>query len=38
MSPLLVTSLSVGMSFVGYGVVRVQARLERWDHERHAED
>ena len=23
---------------VGFGLVRLQARLERWDYERHAED
>jgi hypothetical protein len=38
MSPLLMLYFSVGTPFAGYGLVRLQARLERWDYERHAED
>jgi hypothetical protein len=38
MSPLLVACLSVGFPVAGLGLVELQARLERWDHERHAED
>jgi hypothetical protein len=38
MSPLLIVYFSVGTPFVGYGLVRLQARLERWDYRRHAED
>jgi hypothetical protein len=38
MSPQLMVYFSIGMSVVGSGLVRLQARLERWDYERHAED
>jgi hypothetical protein len=38
MSPLLMVYFSVGTSVVGYGLVRLQARLEQWDYQRHAED
>ena len=38
MSPLVVVYFSVVMPFVGYGLVKLQAQLEQWDHERHAED
>ena len=38
MSPLLMVYFSIGAPVVGYGLVRLQARLERWDYERHAED
>jgi hypothetical protein len=38
MSPLLTLYFSAGMSFAGLGLLRLQARLERWDYERHAED
>jgi len=38
MSPLLMVYFSVGTPFAGYGLLRLQARLERWDYDRHAED
>lgn len=40
MSPLLVVYLSAGAltPFAGFGLLTLQARLERWDYERHAED
>lgn len=38
MSPLLMVYFWVGTPFAGYGLLRLQARLERWDYERHAED
>jgi hypothetical protein len=38
MSPLLMVYFSVGTSVAGFGLVRLQARLERWDYDRHAED
>jgi hypothetical protein len=38
MSPLLMVYFSVGTPFVGFGLLRLQARLERWDYDRHAED
>ncbi len=38
MSSLLVACLSVGLPVAGLGLVELQARLERWDQQRHAED
>jgi hypothetical protein len=38
MSPLLMVYFSAITPFVGFGLVKLQARLERWDYERHAED
>jgi hypothetical protein len=38
MNPLLMVYFSAGTSFAGYGLVKFQARLERWAYERHAED
>jgi hypothetical protein len=38
MSPLLMVYFSAVTPFAGFGLVRLQARLERWDYERHAED
>jgi hypothetical protein len=38
MSPLLMVYFSVGTPFAGYCLLRLQARLERWDYDRHAED
>jgi hypothetical protein len=38
MHPLLMVCLSAGAPFAGLALLRLQARLERWDHERHAED
>lgn len=38
MTALLVTCLSVTATFAALGVHELQARLERWDYDRHAED
>jgi hypothetical protein len=38
MSPLLMVYFWVGTPVAGFGLLRLQARLERWDYERHAED
>ncbi len=38
MNPLLMVYFSAGTTFVGLGLVKLQARLERWAYERHAED
>ena len=38
MNSLLMVYFSVGAPIVGLGLVRLQARLERWDYEQHAED
>jgi hypothetical protein len=38
MDPLLTLYFSVGMSFAGLGLLKLQVRLERWDYKRHAED
>jgi hypothetical protein len=38
MSPLLVACLLVGSPLAGLGLLELQARLERWDQRRHAED
>src|SRR5271166_1385480 len=38
MSPLLMLYFWAGAPIVGFGLVKLQARLERWDYERHAED
>jgi hypothetical protein len=38
MNPLLMVYFSAGTSFAGLGLVRLQARLERWAYERHEED
>jgi hypothetical protein len=38
MSPLLMVYFSAVTPFAGYGLMRLQARLEQWDYERHAED
>jgi hypothetical protein len=38
MSPLLLACVAAATPVVGIGLVRLQARLERWDYERHAED
>jgi hypothetical protein len=37
MSPLLMVYFSVIAPFAGFGLW-LQARLERWDYQRHAED
>jgi hypothetical protein len=38
MNSLLTLYFSIGASFAGVGLLKLQARLERWDYERHAED
>ncbi len=38
MSALFVTCLSLAVTLAALGVHELQARLERWDYERHAED
>ena len=38
MNPLLTLYFSGGMSLFGVGLLKLQARLERWDYQRHAED
>jgi hypothetical protein len=38
MSQLLMVCFSIAAPVVGSGLVTLQARLERWDHARHAED
>jgi hypothetical protein len=38
MNPLLTLYFSVGASFAGFGLLKLQARLERWTYQRHAED
>jgi hypothetical protein len=38
MSPLLMACFSVGAPLAGVGLMTLQARLERWDYNRHAQD
>jgi hypothetical protein len=38
MTPLLVVCLSAATPLAGIGLLNLQARLERWDYERHAQD
>ena len=38
MSLLWVACLIVGSPLAGLGLLELQARLERWDHGRHAQD
>jgi hypothetical protein len=38
MSSLLMVYFWIAAPVVGFGLVRAQARLERWDYERHVED
>ncbi len=38
MTPLLMVCLSVATPLAAIGLLTLQARLERWDYERHAED
>lgn len=38
MTPLLVVCLSAATPLAGIALLNLQARLERWDYERHAED
>jgi hypothetical protein len=38
MTPLLLVCLVAVAPVVGVGMLQLQARLERWDYERHADD
>jgi hypothetical protein len=38
MTGLLVVCFSTATAFAGIGLLNLQARLERWDYKRHAED
>ena len=38
MTPLLTVCFSVATPLAVMGLLNLQARLERWDYERHAED
>jgi hypothetical protein len=38
MNPVLVGALSVASPLFAVGMYKLQARLERWDAQRHAED
>jgi hypothetical protein len=38
MDPLLMVYFSAGASFAGLGLLKLQARLELWAYQRHAED
>ncbi|ABL03280.1 hypothetical protein DSM43518_02850 [Mycobacterium marinum] len=38
MSPMLLVFATVVTPLAGLGLMQLQARLERWDYERHAED
>jgi hypothetical protein len=37
-TPLMVACLFIGAPFAGLGLLELQARLERWDQQRHADD
>jgi len=38
MTPLLLVCIAAVAPVVGIGLTQLQARLEQWDHDRHAED
>jgi hypothetical protein len=38
MNPLLMVYFSAGTLFAGLGLLKLQARLELWTYQRHAED
>ncbi len=38
MNSMLIVYFSTGTLFAGLGLLKLQARLERWAYERHAED
>lgn len=38
MSALLLACIAAATPVVGAGLMQLQARLERWDYERHADD
>jgi hypothetical protein len=38
MTPLLMVCIAAAAPVAGIGLLHLQARLERWDYERHADD
>ncbi len=38
MTQLLLFCIAAAAPIAGFGLLNLQARLERWDYERHAED
>lgn len=38
MNAVVVVGISICVSLAAIGLYSLQARLERWDHDRHAED
>lgn len=38
MTPLLLACIAIATPVAGIGLLQLQARLEQWDYERHAED
>lgn len=38
MTPLLLICIAAATPVVGVALLHLQARLERWDYERHADD
>jgi len=38
MTSLMVVCIFIGVPVVGVGLLELQARLERWDQQRHADD
>jgi hypothetical protein len=38
MNALLMVYFSAGVSFAGFGLLKLQARLEQWAYQRHAND
>jgi hypothetical protein len=38
MNAMLIVYFSTGMLFAGLGLLKLQARLEQWAYDRHAED
>jgi hypothetical protein len=38
MTPLLLLCIAAAAPLAGLGLMHLQARLEQWDHDRHAED
>jgi hypothetical protein len=38
MTPLLLVCIAAAAPLAGVGLMHLQARLEQWDYDRHAED
>jgi hypothetical protein len=38
MTSLLLACIAAATPLAGFGLLHLQARLERWDYDRHAED